>query len=123
LRNTAKNRIFRYVLKILSIFAPQIKADMIALIIIYNHRYDKNIETVERIYKGRFSHIFHLMPFYDGDKPNVFPVYDNSYCFQAFVAQTFPSIFNKKFSHYFFVSDDMITILKSTRPTLLRSSI
>jgi hypothetical protein len=40
----------------------------VALVIIYNHRYDKNIDILESIYANRFSNIFHIVPFYDGDK-------------------------------------------------------
>ena len=80
----------------------------VALIIIYNHRYDRNVEIVEGIYRPRFSHIFHLMPFYDGDKENVIPVYDNSIYFQGYVAQGFRHFFHKDYAHYFFIADDMI---------------
>jgi hypothetical protein len=79
-----------------------------ALIIIYNHRFDKNIEVVERIYKDRFSRIFHLMPFYDGNKENVIAVYDNSFCFQGYVAQGFKHFYKKEYAHYLFIADDMI---------------
>src|SRR5580704_10569699 len=80
----------------------------VALIIIYNHRYDKNIDILERIYGERFSNIYHLMPFYSGDKSNVIPVYEHSFYFQNYVAQGFKSYFKKEYSHYFFVADDMI---------------
>src|SRR6185437_3214261 len=80
----------------------------VALIIIYNHQYNKNIEIVERIYKNRFSTIYHLVPFYNGDKSNVIPVYESSYYFQGYVSQGFKSFFNEGYSHYFFVADDMI---------------
>ena len=80
----------------------------VALIVIYNHRYDKNIEAVEALYKDRFSHIYHLMPFYDGDRPNVIPVYENSIYFQGYVAQGFKSFFNEEYAHYFFVADDLV---------------
>ena len=69
----------------------------IALIIIYNHRYDSNVSILEGIYKERFSDIFHLMPFYDGDKPNVIPVYENSRYFQGYIAQGFRNFFNESF--------------------------
>jgi len=55
-----------------------------ALILIYNHRYDKNIEILEKIYSKRFSVIFHLVPFYDGNRDNVIPVYENSYYFEGY---------------------------------------
>jgi hypothetical protein len=80
----------------------------VALIVIYNHRYDQNIEIVERIYRDRFSNIFHLMPFYTGSKPNVIAVYENSYYFQGYIAQGFKSFFSERFTHYFFISDDLI---------------
>jgi len=82
--------------------------DKVALIIIYNHQYNRNIEIVEWIYKNRFTNIYHLVPFYNGDKRNVIPVYENSYYFQGYVSQGFKSFFKEKYSHYFFIADDMI---------------
>ena len=80
----------------------------IALLILYNHRYDKNIPRLEKLYEGKFSHIFHIMPFYDGDIPNVIPVYESSYYFQSYIAQAYHHIKNMGFTHYFVVADDMI---------------
>ena len=80
----------------------------VALIIIYNHKYDKNIEVLERIYRDRFSNIYHLVPFYKGNRPNVIPVYENSYYFQGFLAQGFRSFFKEAYDHYFFIADDLI---------------
>lgn len=80
----------------------------IALLILYNHRYDKNIPRLEELYAGKFSHIFHLMPFYDGDLPNVIPVYESSYYFQSYIAQAYLIIKKMGFTHYFVVADDMI---------------
>jgi hypothetical protein len=80
----------------------------IALVIIYNHRYDKNIDTVEKIYGRRFSHICHLMPFYDGIRENVIPVYENSFYFQSYVAQGSRIFFRQEYTHYLFIADDMV---------------
>ena len=80
----------------------------IALLIIYNHRFDKNIGKLEKLYEGKFSHIFHIMPFYDGDVENVIPVYASSYQFQSYFAQAYQHLKNKGFTHYFIVADDMI---------------
>lgn len=80
----------------------------IPLIIIYNHKFEKNIEILEKIYAPRFSKIFHLMPFYRGNKKNVIPVYEHSFHFQGYVAQAFKYFYNSEFSHYFFVSDDLL---------------
>jgi hypothetical protein len=80
----------------------------VALIIIYNHQYNKNIDILERIYKGRFSNVYHLVPFYNGEKQNVIPVYESSYYFQGYVAQGFKSYYKEEFTHYFFVADDLM---------------
>lgn len=80
----------------------------VALIIIYNHQYNKNIDILENLYKDRFTNIYHLIPFYKGKKPNVIPVYENSYYFQGYVSQGFKSYFEEKYIHYFFIADDLI---------------
>lgn len=80
----------------------------VVLIIIYNHQYNKNIEILEQIYKDRFSNIYHLVPFYTGEKKNVIPVYECSYNFQGYVAQGFKTYFKEEYIHYFFVADDLI---------------
>lgn len=80
----------------------------IALLILYNHRYDQNIPRIEKLYEGKFSHIFHIMPFYDGNLPNVIPVYESSYYFQSYIAQAYQQIKKMGFTHYFIVADDMI---------------
>jgi hypothetical protein len=80
----------------------------VALIIIYNHRYDKNIDRLEQLYQNKFSHIYHLIPFYDGEKENVIPVYGRSIFFQDYMAQGYNVFFKKDYKHYFFVADDMI---------------
>ncbi|MEN6338310.1 MAG: hypothetical protein ABFE01_28985 [Phycisphaerales bacterium] len=79
-----------------------------ALVIVYNHRYEKNIDILERIYASRFSHIYHLMPFYEGTKPNVIPVYDNSHRFQGYMAQGLRDYFDERDLHYLFVADDLL---------------
>lgn len=79
-----------------------------ALLVVYNHRYDKNIERIEALYAGKFSHVYHLMPFYDGTVPNVIPVYASSYQFQSYISQAYTHLKNQGFTHYLIVSDDML---------------
>lgn len=82
---------------------------MIALVIIHNHRYDANISRLDEIYKDRFSHIFHLIPFYDGDRNNVITVYENSHYFQGYVVQAYKKLTSEgNFSHFIFIGDDLI---------------
>ena len=81
---------------------------MVPLIIIYNHRFDDNIEKLENIYRGKFSTIFHLVPFYDGSLPNVIPVFEQPFYFQGYIPQAIRILKDIKCSHYFFVSDDLL---------------
>lgn len=80
----------------------------VALIIIYNHQYNENIGVLEQIYKERFSNIYHLVPFYNGEKQNVIPVYECSYYFQGYISQGFKKYFKEDYTHYFFVADDLL---------------
>src|ERR1017187_1011042 len=80
----------------------------VPLIIIYNHRFDDNIEKLEKIYRDRFSTIFHLVPFYDGDLTNVIPVFERSYYFHGYIPQALRILKKINCSHYFFVSDDVL---------------
>jgi hypothetical protein len=78
------------------------------LIIVFNHRYDKNIPVLEKIYGKRFSAIYFLVPFYNGDHPRVIPVYESSNYFQSFFAQGYHRFFKEQFTHYIFLGDDCI---------------
>lgn len=80
----------------------------VCLIVIYNHNYEKNISLINAVYKGRFSSIFHIMPFYRGNERNVIGVYDSSYQFNGYIAQAANQFVNEGYSHYVFVADDMV---------------
>lgn len=90
----------------------------VALVIIYNHRFDRNIDKLEKIYRGKFSHIYHVIPFYDGSRPNIIAVYENSYFFSGYVAQAYTHLKGLGFSHFLFVADDMILNPIVTEATL-----
>ncbi len=80
----------------------------IALLVIYNHRFDKNIQRIRELYAGRFSHVYHIMPFYDGNENDVIPVYESSYCFSGYISQAYTHLKHLGFTHFFVVADDMI---------------
>lgn len=80
----------------------------VALIIIYNHQFNSNIDILERMYGNRFDDIYHLVPFYSGHKDNVVSVYDCSHYFQGYVAQGLKSFFKDHYTHYVFIADDLI---------------
>lgn len=79
-----------------------------ALVIIYNHQYNKNIEPLEALYGSRFSVIFHLVPFFEGNKPNVIPVYENSRYFQGYVAQAWQLLMASNCDDFVFIGDDLM---------------
>lgn len=80
----------------------------IGLFIIFNHRFDKNIPILEDLYKDKFSNVYFIVPYYNGDKENVIPVFESSFYFEGYIAQAYQKIKNEGFSHYFFIADDMI---------------
>lgn len=79
-----------------------------ALVVIFNHRYDKNIDKLRQIYKHRFSMIRYLVPFYDGQDEEVIPVYESSYQFQGFLIQAYEKLADLGADFYYFVADDLI---------------
>lgn len=80
----------------------------VCLIVLFNHRYDKNLPVLEDMYRERFSNRFYLVPFYDGEMKNVIPVYGRSIFFQGYIAQGASLFMENEFKHYLFVADDMI---------------
>ena len=80
----------------------------ICLVIIYNHNFERNISVLNRIYAGRFSHVYHVMPFYRGDDPKVIGVYENSYQFSGYITQFYLQLGKHDFSSFVFVADDMV---------------
>jgi hypothetical protein len=78
------------------------------LIIVFNHRYDKNIPVLEKLYSSRFSNIYFLVPFYNGNHPNVIAVYESSNFFQSYFAQGYSCFFGEDFTHYIFTGDDCL---------------
>lgn len=83
-------------------------AKNIALIVLFNHRYDKNLPILEDMYKERFSNRYYLVPFYDGDLKNVIPVYGRSIFFEIYIAQAYNILKDKGFDYYYIIADDMI---------------
>lgn len=80
----------------------------IALLIIYNHRFDRNIPVLENLLKKKWSNIFHIVPFYDGDKGNVITVYENSYYYEGYLAQAYQTLRKYEFDHFVIIGDDMV---------------
>lgn len=80
----------------------------VCLVIIFNHRYDKNLPLLRKIYGERFSEIRFLMPFYDGADSDVIPVYESSWQFQGYFIQAYDKLKDIPCTHYLFIGDDLI---------------
>lgn len=80
----------------------------VCLVVIFNHRYDKNLPVLEEMYRERFANRYYLVPFYDGVMENVIPVYGRSIFFQGYIAQGANIFMKQEFKHYLFIADDMI---------------
>lgn len=80
----------------------------VALLVLYNHRYEKNIDKIKTLYKDRFRFVYQLIPFYEGNDPSVIPVFGSSFYFQIFLSQAYIYLKQQNFTHYFVVADDMI---------------
>lgn len=79
-----------------------------ALLVVFNHRYDKNIPILRSLYASQFSVVRFLVPFYDGGDEDVIPVYNNSRYFQGFFASSYNQLKDLDFDRFLIVADDMI---------------
>jgi hypothetical protein len=77
------------------------------LVVVFNHRYDKNLPVLDRIYADRFE-VSYLVPFYDGEHPTATAVYESSHQFQGFFAQALGQYRSPSATHYVFAADDML---------------
>lgn len=80
----------------------------VALLILFNHKYERNLPKLRQIYKHRFSHVYFIMPFYNGNEEDVVCVYGNSFYFQGYISQALQRIKNESFDHYMVIGDDLI---------------
>ncbi|RYX78565.1 hypothetical protein EON71_01120, partial [bacterium] len=80
----------------------------VVLLILFNHKYESNLEKLRKIYAGRFSNIYFIMPFYKGSDKDVICVYGNSFFFQSYIAQALQRINNNRFKHYIIIGDDLL---------------
>ena len=80
----------------------------VCLVVVFNHRFDKNLPLLRRIYGSRFSNIRFLVPFYDGADADVIPVYESSYQFQGYFIQAYEHLKDIPCTHYLFIGDDLI---------------
>lgn len=80
----------------------------ICLCVIFNHNHEINVPLLREIYKDRFDKIIFLMPFYQGNDPEIFPYFEKSHYFQASINFNYHRLKEINASHYFFISDDLL---------------
>lgn len=80
----------------------------LCLLIVFNHRFDKNLPKLDWLYRSRFRHIRYLVPFYRGDRTDVIPVHYSSYQYQGFFRQAWDRLRGEGFTHFVVVADDML---------------
>lgn len=80
----------------------------VVLLILFNHKYEPNIEKLRKIYSGRFKNIYFIMPFYRGLDKDVIGVYGHSFYFQGYIAQALQKLKNEKYDHYIIIGDDLV---------------
>ena len=80
----------------------------VCLVIVFNHRYEGNLPTLDRLYGERFKNVRYLMPFYRGSRPDVFPVYNSSFHFQGFFMAAWQRLRDEGFTHFVFSGDDLL---------------
>jgi hypothetical protein len=80
----------------------------VCLVVLFNHKFERNLVMLDELYRGRFSSVVYVMPFYTGNRPDVIPVYASSYVFQSYLTQARPRIEATGRDVFVVVADDML---------------
>ena len=80
----------------------------VCLVVIFNHNFIKNVDKLKLFYKGRFSHIKFIAPYYNGPDEDIIGVYENSHRFQGYITEAFSRFHQYAFTHYVFTADDLL---------------
>ena len=79
-----------------------------ALVVLFNHQYDRNIPVIREIYSRRFSGLLQLMPYYRGDAPDVCSVFGNSFQFYNYILQARERIRKLDGDYILIIGDDLL---------------
>lgn len=80
----------------------------VCLIVVFNHKFERNVPILRQLYSARFSVIRFIMPFYRGSDPDVISVYENSAEFQGYLAQAAGRLPQEGITHYVVIADDLL---------------
>lgn len=84
------------------------QSDRFRMVFVFNHKYDKNLDKLDAIYRERFPDIRYLVPFYRGTRPDVIGVNESSAQFQGYFAHAAHAYIDPAVSHYVFIADDLL---------------
>ncbi len=91
-----------------------------ALIVIFNHKFEKNLKKLRKIYSNKFENMYFLMPFYRGEEKDVISVYENSYNFHGYFPQGLNKFYEENFNNYIFIADDLLLNPKLTSNNIIK---
>jgi hypothetical protein len=83
----------------------------LCLVIVFNHRFDKNLPTLREYYAGKFAAIRFLMPFADDleeKETDVISVHFSSYLYQGFFGEARKRLGQIECDGYVVVGDDLL---------------
>ena len=79
-----------------------------ALVILYKDINEDLANKYESLYKDNFEKIFHLMPFYKGDRKNVIPVFENKYQLNGYITQARKILSESLCDNFIIITDDCV---------------
>jgi hypothetical protein len=80
----------------------------VCLIVVFNHKFERNLPILRQLYSTRFPVIRFIMPFYRGNDPDVISVYESSAEFQGYLAQAAGRLPREGITHYVVIADDLL---------------
>ena len=97
---------------------------VIALCIIYNHSFIKNVEVLDRLYFSSFDRILHIVPNHRSGEKDVLTAYRSSHVFQGYLADNRSTIEALGADYFVFAADDCLLnrrcIMTRSRSVLIR---
>ena len=80
----------------------------IKLVIVFNHRFERNLPLLDKLYGERFSQRHILMPFAGKPSRSVSRVFEKGQNFQGHIAQGARDFIANDTTHYVFIGDDLL---------------
>jgi len=81
---------------------------MLALCLIYNHPFIKNIEVLDRLYSTSFDRILHIVPNHRSARKDILTAYRSSHVFQGYLADNRSTIEALDADYIVFAADDCL---------------